>query len=307
MLFIINPKAKSEKARSVWLSVEGEARKLFPQASFCFTEKKHHGTELARRFCQSVENPFIVVVGGDGTLSEVINGVMVGAQLLNPGTTLALIPLGTGNDFARSLGLPTNVEKALRLLKNPAIKLLDLGFCEFKAKDKTVDSRYFINGFSCGVGAQAAKSVVLFKPYVGARLSYFLSTVYTLLLHKPYKLEVSCGEKSFFFDKLHSFSVANGSYFGGGMHLAPHAKVDSKKLEVVLFEKMSKVSLFFNLPRVYNASHLKLDSVKTFAVNSLFFKKPEDQEFFCELDGEVFSGIPQKISCLPQVVRIVIF
>lgn len=303
--FIINPASQKNSALKLWHKKQKKVQKLFPDSSFLFTKKKGDATKFVRKLCTEQRAPCFIIVGGDGTVGEAVNGAFDRGFSLNPNATFGVLPAGTGNDFAKNLGLLEGFDSALSVLLDKKTQLLDVGYCEFQKGPKGACDAYFLNGFSCGVGAVAAQKVEKFKSFLGSKGAYFASACLALLFHRPYKLFIKTLGKKLFSKKLHSLSIANGRFFGGGMKIAPEAKMSDGKFNVVVFENMSKLSLLFNLPRVYWGGHLRLRSICHFVAESIELRELVEKGINCELDGEVLFSLPSRVTCLKKAIRFI--
>lgn len=281
---IVNPAAGKGKAKRVWPEIE----KTLKQLNISFTYECTRGFDHARQLAQkaSAENfKYIMVVGGDGTLFEVINGI-------DPGrVTLGMIPVGTGNDFARTAGIPLDWAKACQVLTQGREMAVDLG---------KINERYFINLSGTGLDAMSAWEANRYKKYFG-KLSYVLGLLKQLIFFKPFQIEL-LGRDVCYSAPAWLVSVANGRYYGNGMMVAPQALLDDGLLDIVIVEDLPRLEFLKVFPRVYKGTHLNHPKVRVFRERELEIKTERPLPVHC--DGEILHLTSLKYSILPKKLRI---
>ena len=207
------------------------------------TKAPKHAIQLAK---EAVEKGFknIISVGGDGTLNEVVNGVMLSgkAEEVNVG----IIPEGGGNDFANNFNLSKNVEKAIKLLLAYNTKKIDVG---------KIEDRYFVNALGIGFDAKAARISNKIK-YLNGLPRYLLAVIRAVVTLKPFEAEVKLDNYAYNSHFL-LIAIGNGKYTGGGFLLTPEAKIDDGFLDVCFIGKISRGRLLSLLPSAIKGKHLK--------------------------------------------------
>ena len=284
-IFILNPQAGFRKLEE-WKTLITE--KFGDRAEIRLTERAGHATEIAREY----QGDTIYAVGGDGTINEVMCG-LVGSD-----NTLCILPAGSGNDFVRTLygALP----KKKRTVKG----ILD---CLDTLKPKTVDcskadGSFFINIASVGFDAEVVRNSERYENIPGLRkISYILSIFYTIFHYEGVELECEIDGKPFRQKSL-LLCVANGKYYGGGIKIAPEAEFDDGKLDTYLIESVGPWRFLSILPRILNGSHTKVRFVKHFKADKVTLR---GKGLTLNLDGElspteetVFEIIPKGITVL---------
>lgn len=239
-LFLINPTSGRGRALRRWRELEpliagNPAYEAILPASAAETRA------LAARAAREGMDR-VVVIGGDGTLAAVA-GELAGTQ-----TSVGFIPGGTGNDFCRNVGLPTQPDAALAVATGSRTRPIDLGM--------TGDGRHFINiagvGFDAEVGAIAAR----YPRGLGGNLPYLLGTLRTMAWYRPMPTEITVDGVRHAMDAL-MVGLANGRYYGGGMQLAPGASLHDGMLDVVIIGSMGRLEMLKVLGGVYSGAHLK--------------------------------------------------
>ncbi|WP_424245406.1 YegS/Rv2252/BmrU family lipid kinase [Elusimicrobium posterum] len=238
MLFIVNPKSGAKKDGEHFVSL---IKKHFPEAEITFTERAGHAIEIARdAAAKNYEK--VIACGGDGTINETARGLM------HTNTALGVIPRGSGNGFAREVGMPLNAEKALLKLKETKVIDCDLG---------QINDDIFINVAGVGIEAEIAHK---FATY-GKRgmLPYFWIGLKTVFTFKPAKLKVTADGKEFETAPL-TLVFANGRQYGSDFFIAPDASLTDGLFDMVELPKRNLFVLLFSLPS-FMSSHIKTGRV----------------------------------------------
>jgi YegS/Rv2252/BmrU family lipid kinase len=263
---IVNPVAGGGRTKALWQDIEKQIKNLGIDYSFIFTQGVGDATELAK---VAVDEGFkkIFVVGGDGTLNEVINGIELNQ------TTVGVIPTGSGNDLSKMIGIH-RITDALTSLKHQARRRIDLG----RAK-----GRLFVNNLGVGFDASVAATQKKFKILKG-NLSYLFSCLKVLCNFQAYQVEITADEYRFC-DKIMSVSIGNGRFHGGCFKLTPEAIIDDGILDTCIIKELNKIKSLFSIPKAIKGTHGRLKEVESFKAKkiSLYSQRP----LFVHLDGEV--------------------
>ena len=288
LLFIVNPSAGNGNAGKEWPEIEKEIDSNFPEHECVLTERPGHATELARNGAIKGFDT-IVSCGGDGTLNEVINGV-AGSEI-----GVALIPLGTGSDFGKSIGI-RSVQDALKALKSGRTEKVDLANVTF---DETGTSRTFINILEIGFGAEVMKYVNSHSK--AGKNSFLIGVLSVLMKLKRFRVK-------FELDKLQEMDtieviVANGKYFGGGMLASPCSIISDGNLDVHIMKPVSKLTTLLRLKNLMNGTYIEKNFSYEFRGKAFHFLGEGN---LVEMDGEVVGNTPISISLLEKGVNFVV-
>ncbi len=238
---IVNTVAGHGKAKKVAAQLEVALKQRGQAFSMVYTEHPGHATSLARA-CADRGDSRVFCVGGDGTAFEVANG------LLGSRTALGVIPGGTGNDFVRSLGLPKDPVAAMDALL--AAPPRSINVCR-------LNDRIFLNVCGAGFDVEVIIACNKAKRFARGMLPYLYGVMHTLFTYKPIHFTVEIdGEKHE--GPLLLVSVANGQYIGGGMHIAPMARLDDDLLDLIMIKPVSRLRIPFLLPKFIDGSFIKL-------------------------------------------------
>lgn len=304
-LFIINPAS----ARGATLRAWADARKEIVAAGVDFDEhvttRAGEATEVTREALDS-GMMHIVAVGGDGTLSEVVNGYFNGCgRAINSAASIGLLPSGTGSDFRRSLGL-TSRRDSIRALIEPKTRLLDAARAEFKGQDGTRVSRFLINVASFGLGGDVSALVNRWRNtlplWIGGSARFAAAAIAALGRYKNIAVSLRLDQREL---KVNSnlVVVANGRFAGGGMMLAPHAEVDDGLLDVIVTDGATRLDVIRELPRIQRGAHLKNPKVIEMRAREVSIETEEPMAI--DLDGEMVGFTPAHLSVLPSAIRLI--
>ncbi|HYL70543.1 MAG TPA: diacylglycerol kinase family protein [Candidatus Dormibacteraeota bacterium] len=244
----------------------------------------------------------VVAVGGDGTLNEVVDGFFAeDGTRLAPDAVLGLVPSGTGGDFRKAAGVPADSREAVRLLASGQTRRIDAGRIDFDSGAR----RHFINIADCGLGGEVVARVnrSRFKGG-GARgtavfLWQSLAALWTFGAH-PVTVRVDTER---FDGAVQSVVVANGRYFGGGMHIAPDAALDDGLFDVVIVEARGRVRSLRGLPSLYRGRHLGEPGVSVLRGATVRIETPGAPLLF-DVEGEQIGATPATLTCLAGAIRV---
>ena len=287
VILIVNPTAgRGMAGRQV-----PEIRRLLGEAAadwaWQFTEKSGDATALARAAVEAGARR-VVAVGGDGTLHEVMNGV------LGSGAVVGLIPYGTGNDFGRALGLHGSLETACGTLTRGIIKNIDIGRIEGTG---TGGPRHFLVLAGTGYDAWTAQTVNSGIRFLSGPLAYVWGAVLTLWKFQPFTLTLTLDDGPPRKLQAMFVSFANAETTGGGMKIAPGAKVDDGCLDICLVARVSKPTLLYNLTQIFSGRHVRCPAVTMLKARHLAVDADPPQPLL--IDGEVIGTTPASITLLP--------
>ncbi|MBI3394592.1 MAG: YegS/Rv2252/BmrU family lipid kinase [Spirochaetia bacterium] len=226
---IINPNSSGGATGRQWSELSVLLQKRLGEFTHRFTEAPGAAIRLASEAATSGAD-LIVVVGGDGTISETVNGVMNAKKGKRP--KLAVINQGTGGDFVRSLGVPGDVLLALDAIERGREAKVDVGRLEFIGNNGLTTIRYFVNVAGCGMAGEVVRSVNSSKKRFGA-MSYYLGAVGKLLSYKNKRVRLTLDDGDPSDHSIVSLAICNGQFFGGGMLQWHHPRgVRSQKFKV---------------------------------------------------------------------------
>lgn len=277
ILVIINPSASRGRALRAWSRVRDLVASHGLTFTEAFTERRMHAWEIAHD-AASQGYTLIVAAGGDGTVNEVINGLMQVPQPARP--ALAVLPGGTGNDFARGIGTPQRADLAVQALVNGTRKRVDVG---------RVNDRYFGGISGVGFDAEAARQANEWPRWVGGTALYVGAILKMLATYSPVDARITIDGHA---QSLRMFllAAANTKWYGGGMFMAPHAEMDDGRLAVVYARDLGKLETLALLPKVYSGRHLLHPKVSHTTADEI--RVESDTPLSIHADGEIVGRVP---------------
>jgi len=246
------------------------------------------------------------VLGGDGTLNEVAQSYIDanGAPLAGP--PLALVPAGTGGDFARACGLAdSSMHEVITRLTTPVLRPLDLGVVTLADARGGSLHRAFVNVTSVGISGEVDERVGRGPKWLGGKAAFMLATVGAALSYRNLPMEVEVDGQVWQRGPVLILAIANARYLGGGMHIAPHADFADGMLDVVCVGDLTRARFLSLFPKVYQGAHLDLESVSsargsTITVRALRPSKP----IIVDVDGETPGYLPLTARVYPSALRL---
>ena len=304
-LLIVNPKSGGGKTERAWPELSKVIDAKLGEHDIVFTERAGHGIELAREGAKKGHS-LIVAVGGDGTFSEVVSGVVASGADAQVG----IIGQGTGGDFRRTLGIEHRLDAYLSALTSDKTRALDVGKVTFDDGGKE-STRYFVNIVSAGMGGLVDKYVATASRALGGGAAYFGASVKALLRAElgHVRAEVTLeGKTETHRIRTFMLAICNGQYFGSGMHVAPMAQPGDGVFELVSLGPTNKVAFALTSSAIYKGEHLKQPGAVhlrgdkiTLTLDNERSAKPH---FLIDLDGEAVGGLPMTVEMLKGAVTV---
>lgn len=304
-LVIVNPNAGSRKVQKDWPAIMELLVMQGLRFESVFTESRNHAIELAAR---KIEEGFrkIIVVGGDGTLNEVVNGIF-GQQACKPAEVmLGMIPVGTGNDWGRMYKIPKKYKKAIKTIKNGYCFTQDVGSVTFHDQEGE-HQRYFVNVSGMGYDALVAEKTNRMKDKGrGGTLAYLLNIFTGLFQYKYSSFIIDVDGERVFSGRVLSMNLGICRYNGGGLMQVPNAIPDDGLLDVTIIKATSKFNIVRNVSRLYDGSFINLKFVSTYRGEKCRILSRPPGSVYLEADGESLGHSPLEFSVLPRALRVIV-
>jgi diacylglycerol kinase (ATP) len=300
---IVNPASGSGRARKRWPGISATLMEHGIDHEVSFTSGPNEATRIARELALAGTKT-IVAVGGDGTVNEIINGMIENNVPVNQNTRLLVLPCGTGKDLGRTLGTG-QVETAIEALIANSVTSMDLGLVSYTTGGGRQESRYFANVADLGLGANVADRISSSSKKLGGLLTYLIAAVRTIVDFRPRDISVVIDGERVFHDSANMVVLANGKYFAGGMHVAPTASICDGLLEMYILADVGRRALLTSLlPRVYRGKHVGRHGVLHVRAASVSIQSAAG--ILLEMDGEQIGSSPVSASVIPRVLPVVI-
>ena len=285
---ILNPSAGSIR------DVDEVAARLgrLPNAEIRLTSKPGSAARFARTAIKNGRQT-IVAAGGDGTLNEVINGI--GENLGD--ARVGLLPLGTGNDFARSIGMLVDVEEAIDVIQAGETRAVDL------VRVTSDDVRYFVNVSAGGFSGLVNEKLTPEMKQAWGPLAYLRGAAAALSELRAYRTTLAFDSAESLTLELYNVVVANGRYVAGGMLIAPEAAIDDGLLDVVLIPQRPAAELALVVAQIALGTHLSSDAVIHRRTRKLTVNSKPGMWF--NVDGELVGNEPATFEIVPRALRFI--
>lgn len=268
---------------------------VFPDHTIHYTKARGHAIELARQAAESGATT-VVAMGGDGTLHEVVNGVLT-AKGDRP--SVGLIPGGRGSDFARGAGISRDVDRCLELLTRPP-RPIDAG--RVTLPDRVM---HFINIADAGLGGFTVETANRWQLPISGQLTYLLATAWGTFSYSGSPMVLTYVDKDGQPGKMEGtfivVAVCNGPFFGGGMHISPNAKLDDGIFEIVVIEARGVWHLVRHSPGLYNGTLPGRPGAHFLRVKKLTLASPDVVPY--DVDGERAVGVPVTFEVMESALR----
>ena len=296
-LAIFNPASGNSSRRAHWRGIEQALRAANLPLEIVETDGPRHGAEIARAAVVSGRRR-ILIAGGDGSAHDVVNGVMQTGALASE-VTLALAPLGTGNDWARTLRITSEPRELAALLRSGRTVAHDVGTIEFSSTAKTPRC-WFINVAGAGYDAFVLSRLPAQTP---SRLSYLRGAIGGLLQYRPPRFLIRNAGRAFD-ERLWVAFVANGRFCGNGMHVAPRARTDDGRLDVVAIAALHPARVLARLPKLYSGTIAADPAVRSFTTDRLHIDATPAASV--QADGQLVGSTPAAFAIIPGALRVLI-
>lgn len=286
--FVVNPKASSGHGGMIWDIVEPELKKKRIDYEVFFTEYERHATEITRSVTSDAQEHTLVVLGGDGTVNEVIGGICDCSKV-----TLGYIPTGSGNDFTRAVELPHDPYKALENILHPGRVIpMDVGCvcCDGETYRFAVSTGLGFDAAVCHQVAVSRLKVMLNKIGLG-RLSYLGVALNRLLKDRPVRAVITMDDgKERVFEKTYFAAAMNHPYEGGGFFFCPKAKIDDGMLDVIVVSELPKWKILLLLPTAFIGKHTGFRGIDIFRCREIRIEMEEKRPVHADGEPVAVSG-----------------
>ncbi len=300
---IVNPESNKGKTRKRWNQIKEGLKSFLKEFKYEFTEKPLQAIEISRAAIKEGMQ-LIVGVGGDGTINEIANGFYEDEKIINPETSLGIVPSGTGCDFTRSLNIPKGLKNALKVVTQAPSSLIDIGKVRYTNHAGEDEERYFLNVSDFGIGGEVVKKVDENRMQRNAS-SYLKCLVSTFITYKNKRLKLRIDDEDLPLEDYLIGTISNGRIFGKGMKIAPTAKLDDGLFDVVLVKGMKMVEFFRNVWRIYTGTHLthpKISLIRGSKIEAI--SENREDEVLIEVDGEQVGKLPATFEIVPRNILV---
>jgi YegS/Rv2252/BmrU family lipid kinase len=300
-MVIVNPNAGSGKGKKDWGHISALLGKYGISYKNVLTECPKHAIQLTHdSILQGYRN--FIVVGGDGTLNEVVNGVF--SQDICPSIeiVLAMIAVGTGNDWGKMYSIPHSYEESIKVIRKKKVRSQDVGIVEY-ANGEQPEKRHFLNiagmGFDALVVQRTNKQKEVGK---NGKALYLINLLRSLMIYKPTHIELNIDGQKISRD-FFTISVGIGRYSGGGMLQTPNAIPDDGLFDITVIKKIGKGDIILSLKKLYDGNILKHHKIEGYKAREIRIEA--NPKIYVEADGETLGNSPNCFRILPRSIGVV--
>ena len=301
---ILNPNAGGGKAKKEWSNIKKELEKKAISYDVSFTNAPKEAAVLTQKaIAEGARN--IISVGGDGTLNEVLNGIMLQKIVPTQEITLVEMAFGTGNDWIKSHNIRKGYKHILALISEKNnIQSHDVGVLEY-SQNGEIRKHYFINITGFAFEGVVAKSIDGFRKKLDlGAFTYVMAVVFSLFKYKDFPMEIKIDEQATIKDSFFNICAGNGKYFGGGMKMLPQASFNNGLFEISLVKKISRLKVLLNVAGLFSGKYIKNKEVSIHRGKQL--KISSSQPIWAEAEGEIIAEAKEfTVKILPQKVKVI--
>lgn len=302
-MVIVNPNAGNQRSAKDWDKIRQLLSENEIDFNHSFTNHREHAISLTAGSIADGYRRFIIV-GGDGTMNEVLNGVFRQPEVPVSEFVLAVIPIGTGNDWCRTFNVPFDYPGAVKLIKEGNIFIQDVGVVHYTMLSQP-EIRYFMNVSGMGYDAIVASKTNKDKEKGKSGTWLYLKNLFSSLVSYRFtETEITSGSHTHSIrNKTFSISVGVCKYNGGGMKQLPFAIPDDGLLDMTLIKKLGKFSVLKEVKNLYDGSFIHHPKVQTLVSDS--FSVISNPPIFLEADGESLGQSPFKFEIIPRCLKVI--
>jgi diacylglycerol kinase (ATP) len=299
---IMNPVAGGGKTKKMKGELVREMERRFGK-NYLLTETSGQGNaSILARDAAKEGAGLIIAVGGDGTVNEVINGLLLYRKPVNDKCELGILNSGSGSGLAQTLGLPVSISDQLDVIFNSAANPMDVGFVNYKDVNDHSCERLFVSECQVGLGGSVVSQVGMNLKHFGGRIAFGSVALSHLFHYRASQITMTHDHQQPESKKLIGVTIGNGIYCAGGMRLTPDAHTDDGLLDVLQIHEMSLVKRFLNFGKVYSGCHIRsphfsISQAKAISIGS-------EQPVWIETDGELLGKTPCRIGIIPGAIKV---
>jgi diacylglycerol kinase (ATP) len=302
-LVILNPHSAHGATGRRWAEIEPGLRDTLGELDVQRTLGRRDAERIADEAVQAGVQR-LVVAGGDGTASEVVSGLLRSGRAED--AEVGLLPLGTGCDLPRTLGIPTAAGQAIRALGQGSTRRVDALRVTYRDRQGAERTAYSLNVTSFGLSGLTVELVTRAPHFFGGSFAFMVGALRSIIGYRCLGAKLIADGETLCDEPIVLAAAANGRYFGGGMQIAPDAAPDDGLLDLVIVRAMSKPSLIANFPSLYRGTHLSHERVSVCRAKRVEAvpASGELRPIWIDVDGEGLGTLPATVEVLPRAVTL---
>ncbi|MEQ9145730.1 MAG: diacylglycerol kinase family lipid kinase [Parvibaculaceae bacterium] len=307
---IVNPASGGGRTGKEWPAIQKKLETSLGPVSAYFTDAPARpdylpAADLARNAVQDGAS-LIIAVGGDGTISETVNGLMTETDTGQASAQLALLNTGTGGDFRKTFDLPAELDACIARIASGTTRRVDLGRLSFKTDSGSDQQRYFDNIASFGLSGAVDRAInrARFSKLFGGAFAYQWATLKTVLRYKPHPVHIRTDGGMDETINVGTAAIANGKFFGGGMMMAPDAEPDDGRFDVVIMRDTTVGDLLKDSGSLYEGTHIENEKVSVHRASWIEAEPVGKAPVLLDIDGEAPGRLPARFDILPGALTL---
>ena len=298
VVFVVNPASANGSTGRRWAEIAHRAARAGLEGEALISTRPGEVTDLTARAVAAGAR-LVVAVGGDGTVFEAVNGLL--REGPSPEVELAIVPRGTGTDFVRTFGIPSDLDRALALARDGAIRTIDAGKATYVAWDGSPAEAFFSNFGGAGISGAIARRANATSKAMGGRLSFMWATLAVFAGWKSTELTVRADEEERA-GRMFEVLATIGEYAAGGMRVTPDAAPDDGLFDVLLIGDVTKADFVRTFPKIYRGRHVSHPKIDVLRAATVTIEAAEPLPV--ALDGEQPGTTPVTFEIVPQALRL---
>ena len=305
---VVNPRSGNGRTAREWPTIERNLRAYYSNVVVALTHRRGEATGYTRNALQEGHSE-IVAVGGDGTINEVVNGFFDEAGPIAPDGVLSFITSGTGGDFRKTFGIAPGWQPAVERLTDARVAKVDVGRVSCLSARGTPILRYFINIGSFGLSGAVVDSVnrARISKLFGGKFTFAFHSALDMLTYRDRTVRVRINDEFDNIARISTVAIANGQYFGGGMHVAPNANPSDGLFDIVIMGNTPKGKAMAEMKLLYTGEHVTRPHVRCLRsakVTAAPVAETRGLPVLIELDGETCGRLPATFEILPRALNL---
>lgn len=310
-LLVVNPRSGGGRTGKLFEAARRPIERALGAVDVAFTERPRHAVDLAREAALAGRGT-VVAVGGDGSIHEVVNGLMAARAAGASGTRLGVVGMGTGGDFRKTLGLEHRLEHYLAAIAGGKARPVDVGRFSYAGHDGASKEAFFVNILSIGVGGLVDRYVAETTKALGGTFAYYVASLRAVVDSVAARIEVTIEDDDGTRTETRvsrSIAICNGEFFGSGMHVAPMARPDDGLFDCVDLGGADRLPFLLSSSDMYKAKHLRNPGVSHFRARKVTVRAIDPKvahKLELDVDGEPLGRAPITIEVVPRAIEVLV-
>jgi len=307
-LIVVNPRSGNGRTSREWRAIERALGHIYPRMSVAFTTRRGEATRLTRNALREGYME-IIAVGGDGTINETVNGFFDANGSISPDAVFGYVTSGTGGDFRKSFGIEAGADAGVAHLKTAPLRAVDIGRVSCLTRNGEPTARHFANIASFGMSGMVVDSVnrARIAKLFGGSFAFAFHSAVDMLTYRDRVVRIIVDNTYDEIAPVSTVAVANGRFFGGGMHVAPGAAVDDGLFDVVVMGTAPKGEMLKDMKLLYTGEHVGKPHVRVLRGRKVVAAPVEQtrrRAVLIETDGESAGRLPATFEILPKALNV---